>query len=281
MASMTSDQAPLGDLLNRDFGAMKSAMEEQLMIGISTGQGSKWIADRLMEVAEIPERRALVIARTEANRAYRQSNWEQMRSSRVTKGYRRMCFKPTACFACLMMDGDFYPIDAEPTDHPNGKCSFVPVTKHFDPMETGDWETGREWFDKLPPDDQRRIMGPGRYDIWQTEGLDPSKMVYNRENDVWGASPSKLRIDLYSVYDLEGVITSDGITITEVSNHFINQFDKRGINVYAAEEALTNPNSIFDASRPGSPCTRYLGDHAEIRVNPITGVLITGIKKKK
>ena len=38
-----------------------------------------------MQAAQIPERRALLIARTEINRAYRQSNWNQMRSGSPVK----------------------------------------------------------------------------------------------------------------------------------------------------------------------------------------------------
>lgn len=190
MAAMTADETPLDNLLAKSFGQMKEGMESALITGISTGQGSSWIADQLMKAAEIPEQRALLIARTEVNRTYRQSNWEQMRSSRAILGYRRMCYKDTACFACLMLDKEFYPVDAEPTDHPNGKCSFVPVTRHFDPGADPGWESGRDWFEHQDSDTQRSIMGPGRFDLWKQAGVDPRDMVYIKPNDVWGGSPA-------------------------------------------------------------------------------------------
>ena len=38
------------------------------MVRLSTGQGTSWIAQRMMEAVTIPEKRALTIARTEVNR---------------------------------------------------------------------------------------------------------------------------------------------------------------------------------------------------------------------
>ena len=188
-AAMTQDDAPLDRLLDKSFGQMKTGMEQALITGIATGQGSRWIAEQMMNAANIPEQRALLIARTEVNRAYRQANWERQRDSRAVVGYRRMCYKPTACFACLMLDGEFYPKTREPTDHPNGKCSFVPVTKHFDPANMEGWEKGSEWLQKQSEEDQRRIMGNSRYELMR-DGYDPRDMVWIKPNDTWGGSPA-------------------------------------------------------------------------------------------
>lgn len=194
-AAMAAEDAPLDRLLDKSFGQMKEGMESALITGISTGQGSSWIAQQMMDAAQIPEQRALLIARTEVNRAYRQSNWEQMRSSRAIRGYRRMCYKPTACFACLMLDGEFYSVDEEPTDHPNGKCSFVPVTRHFDPINSPDWQSGSDWFLEQDEETQHKLMGPGRFDLWKSGGVDPRAMVYIKPNDIWGGSPAVRRLE--------------------------------------------------------------------------------------
>lgn len=190
MSGMLSEPSPLSELLNKSWPETRDRIDQQLMIGISTGQGSNWIAQRMMEAAEIPEQRALLIARTEVNRAYRQANVEAMRSTRVTRGFRRMCYKPTACLACLMLDGEFYPVDSDPCDHPNGKCSFVPVTPHYDPLDDPEWQTGREWLEEQDEETQRRILGPARFDLWKQQGVDPRNMVYIKPNDVWGGSPA-------------------------------------------------------------------------------------------
>ena len=227
MAGMTAEESPLDNLLAKSFGQMKEGMEQALITGISTGQGSSWIADQLMQAAEIPERRALLIARTEVNRTYRQSNWEQMCSSRAILGYRRMCYPETACFACLMLDKEFYPVDSEPVDHPNGKCSFVPVTRHFDPADDPSWEGGREWFERQDPDTQRRIMGPGRYDLWKQAGVDPRDMVWIKPNNIWGGSPAVRPLkDLPRSFSMVRVDESDLVPFTaaEISKETAEQF---------------------------------------------------------
>lgn len=191
MSAMLSEPSPLNKLLNESWPIMHQGLNDVLLAGISAGMGANWIAKRMTEEANVPLKRAMTIARTEVNRAYRQANLETMRSSRTVKGYRRLCYKPTACFACLMMDGDYYDKMSDFSDHPNGKCSAVPVTKHFDPINDKDWMTGSDWFRKeLAEEEQRSLMGAGRYEAWKKDGVDPKGMVYIKENRTWGGSPT-------------------------------------------------------------------------------------------
>lgn len=189
-AGMLSALSPLAELLSKSWPETKSGIEQALITGISTGQGSAWIADRMMEAVAIPQQRALLIARTEVNRVYRQANLETMRESRAVRGYRRMCYPPTACFACLMMDGEYYDKAEDFSDHPNGKCSAVPVTKHFDPANDPNWERGQDWFARQDEATQRKLMGSGRFDLWKKDGVNPRAMVYIKENKTWGGSPA-------------------------------------------------------------------------------------------
>lgn len=190
MSGMLSEASPLSELLDKSFSQTREEIDRALITGISTGQGSSWIADQLANAAQVPLQRALVIARTEVNRAYRQANLETMRSSRAVRGYRRMCYPPTACFACLMMDGEYYDKMEDFSDHPNGKCSAVPVTKHFDPGADPNWQRGRDWFMQQDEDTQRKLMGPGRFELWSSGGVDLRDMVYIKPNDIWGGSPA-------------------------------------------------------------------------------------------
>lgn len=189
-AGMLSEQSPLSELLSKSWPETKSGIEQALITGISTGQGSAWIAEQMMLAVAIPLQRALLIARTEVNRVYRQANLEAMRESRAVLGYRRMCYPPTACFACLMMDGEYYDKDEAFSDHPNGKCSAVPVTRHFDPANDKNWERGQDWFARQDEATQRKLMGPGRFDLWKQQGVNPRDMVWIKPNKVWGGSPA-------------------------------------------------------------------------------------------
>ena len=119
ISGMLSEQSPLSRLLDKSFSQTRTEIDKALLIGLGTGQGSSWIAEQLSKAGQVPLERALLIARTEVNRAYRQANLETMRSSRAVRGYRRMCYPPTACFACLMMDGEYYDKAEDFSDHPN------------------------------------------------------------------------------------------------------------------------------------------------------------------
>ena len=195
MSGMLSEPSPLSKLLSESWPLLRDHLDEALLAGISAGMGAQWIAKRMAEQAGIPLKRATTIARTEVNRAYRQANLETMRSSRTVKGYRRLCYKPTACFACLMLDGEYYDKKEDFSDHPNGKCSAVPVTKHFDPINDEDWESGSDWFRKLSEEEQRKLIGHGRYEAWKADGINPKDMVYIKQSELWGGSPTVKTLD--------------------------------------------------------------------------------------
>ena len=190
MTGMLSENSPLAELLSESWPQMESGIQQALLAGIGTGQGADWVAREMAKAVDIPRKRALLIARTEVIRAYRQANLETMRSSRAVKGYRRLCFKPTACAACLMLDGEYYDKREDFSDHPNGKCSAVPVTRHYDPANESDWQKGGDWLMEQNEATQRSILGDGHYELWKNNGVDPRDMVYIKQNDLWGGSPT-------------------------------------------------------------------------------------------
>ena len=190
MTGMLSEESPLNALLAQSWPETQQGLNSALLAGITTGQSPQWIATQMRKAAGVPQKRALLIARTEVNRAYRAANLETMRSSRAVKGYRRICYKPTACFACLVLDGEYYDKLEDFSDHPNGKCAAVPVTKRYDPGNEKDWVKGADWFVDLPADNQRALMGAGHYDLWQQGKFSLQDMVYIKENELWGGSPT-------------------------------------------------------------------------------------------
>lgn len=188
MIGMSSTGAPLYELLKASYGDMAKGIAEALQIGIVRGQGVNELVKNMMSAGNISFERSTLIARTEINRAYRMTNIEQYRSTGIIRGFRRYCYKPTACLACLMMDGKYYWIDQELADHPNGKCTAIPELNGIDSSPS--WETGREWFEGLDPEDQERIMGRSLYALWKDYGIEPSSMVYMRNAGVWGSEPA-------------------------------------------------------------------------------------------
>lgn len=253
MTGMLSPDSPLSKLLAKSWPELKDKIESILMIGIGTGQGAEWIARQLESAIDIPYRRAILIARTEVNRAYREANLETMRASESVIGYRRMCYPPTACFACLMMDGDFYEKGEPFSDHPNGKCSLVPVTKHFDPINDPTWERGQKWFSRQDEGTQRKIMGAGRFDLWMNYGVNPRDMVYIKDNPLWGGSPTIKTVESLKMsanYSLSGKLFNTKPANQKISENgeVINPMfpidyyrmksalEQQGIDVWAATE---------------------------------------------
>ena len=192
MVGLTSAGSPLDDLLSADYGDSIRGISNALTTGITRGEGIEKIVKRMTQAANIGFDRSTRIARTEVNRAYRMATHAQYRESGVVVGFRRLVYKPTACFACLMLDGEYSDITKELEDHVMGKCTSVPCLRKNDRIE---WKTGREWFENLDPEEQRRIMGAGRYEAWKDGKIkDLRQFVTIKPNPIWGGSPTILSL---------------------------------------------------------------------------------------
>lgn len=198
MAGFAGNGAPLAQLLQHDYGDMAASVTDALVTGVGLGKSVKTVAQEMRDAMGMEYSRSVRIARTEINRSYRLANAEQYRKSGVVVKVLRLCYPPTACLACLVMDGDECP-NGVCEDHPNGKCSTIAVTigGHYP-----EWEHGVDWLKDQTEADQRRIMGDARYEMWQ-QGVPLRDMVTMRVNPVWGGSPSMVSIaDLKAKYNI-------------------------------------------------------------------------------
>ncbi len=122
-------------------------------------------------------------------------------------------------------------------------------------------------------------MGAGRFELWKNgEITDLRKFALVRENETWGGSPALLRLENLGLFDFIGTTAADGTVITGFSNHSLSRIEERHVSLYGIEEALTNPITIEDKSRPESPAKQLSGAHALVRINPKTGNVITAMK---
>ena len=198
MAGFAGNGAPLAQLLQHDYGDLAASVTDALVTGVGLGKSVQTVAQEMRDAMGMEYSRSVRIARTEINRSYRLANAEQYRKSGVVVKVLRLCYPPTACLACLVMDGDECP-NGVCEDHPNGKCSTIAVTigGHYP-----EWEHGVDWLKDQTEADQRRIMGDARYEMWQ-QGVPLLDMVTMRVNPVWGGSPSMVSIaDLKAKYNI-------------------------------------------------------------------------------
>lgn len=186
VAGFAGNGAPLAELLKRDYADLGQRVTDALITGIGLGKGAHAVAKDMRDAMSIDYDRSVRIARTEINRAYRLANAEQYRLSGVVQKVVRLCYPPTACFACLELDGEECP-NGICDDHPNGKCTTVAITIGG---VMPDWQHGHEWLMEQSVVDQRRIMGDERYELWKKDHIPLRDMVQMKPNPVWGGSPS-------------------------------------------------------------------------------------------
>ena len=186
MIGFGGDGSPLWALLMNSFGLKATeGIVQALVSGLALGMSTKSIARRLLEEFGVNLERAMLIARTETQRAYRAGSVQQYRDSGVVTGFMRLVKKEGACLGCLLLDGEMFDLAQEMDDHPNGRCTVVPIVRG---MEPPDWEKGPEWFENLSEAEQRRIMGDKRYELWKN-GTPLSAFATKAHDDVWGDMP--------------------------------------------------------------------------------------------
>ena len=67
------------------------------------------------------------LARTLTQHAYQQSLVESTKDNDLITGFQWVANGSRACELCLSMNGNIYPKDELPLDHPNGMCIFPPL----------------------------------------------------------------------------------------------------------------------------------------------------------
>jgi hypothetical protein len=179
------DGSPLLALLMKDFGAGVNGLINALVTGVAMGQSVKQIVRAMVDGMGMGLDRAILIARTETQRAYRMGSVEQYRESGVVTGFMRLVKKEGACLGCLLLDGETFETADELDDHPNGRCTAVPIVRG---VELPTWEKGPEWLKDQPEAKQREIMGDARYELWKN-GVPLEDMTSKAHDEVWGDSP--------------------------------------------------------------------------------------------
>lgn len=187
MVGLAGNGSPLRAVL-ADAGRLgPDALANELIRGVALGLNPREIARRAMRQGLATSyTRMMTIARTEVIRVARQTTQDNFRHSKVVRAYRRVAAKSRrTCLACLALDGREYALDVPFEEHPNGRCSMIPVLIRGPRVE---FETGPEWFARQPEEVQRSMMGPSRYAAWSTGKLSFDDMIQRTHSPVWGDS---------------------------------------------------------------------------------------------
>lgn len=144
--------------------------------GILQGQAARDVARRLEAgLQTITFARAYRIARTETNRAYREGARASYTANRniVQSWAWRAAVENTQhppCGACFARHGQIFPISEPMQTHPNCRCRMVPRRSPLLGVLPNDPKLpdAKAAFDALAPAQQRRILGPGRLDLYRS-----------------------------------------------------------------------------------------------------------------
>jgi hypothetical protein len=200
MIGLAGNGAPISKLLllrmvrGEDGSPLPGVLERLTQILIDStalGRNPRVTARLMRDSLSGGLQKALVIARSEQLRVYRQVAWDQYASSGVVDGQRRLTAHDNrVCPACLADEGTVYhgPI----SDHPNGRCTGVPNVEGMPPVQ---WMMGEDWLRAQDAETQQAILGPGRWDAWSNGAFNFGDLVRPTFSNEWGGglTPTPLR----------------------------------------------------------------------------------------
>jgi hypothetical protein len=124
MIGKTSTGAPLYNLLLNLYPQTVDKLVQTLVNDTALGWNPTKTAREMRRVSDIPLNRSLVIARTEQLNVLRESSIDQMKSSRVCKGWIRV-EQPDCCDECQEVNGKKYSFNESFDTHPNCRGGVI------------------------------------------------------------------------------------------------------------------------------------------------------------
>lgn len=186
ISGMTVD-GPLADLLATfgDEAAMK--MRSTLITGVALGHNPYKIARELKRTMGISLTRANLIARTEVNRAHRETSRASYRQNNhiVTGWVWHSACDDRTCAVCWAMHGTEFDLDTPMVAHPACRCAMIPKTKTWKelgftsdiPETSFSSPSGTDLFRQASPDTQRAVLGPRAYEAYRNGEVDLTDFV--------------------------------------------------------------------------------------------------------
>ena len=185
MVGLTADGSPLFSVLEKRALApdMVAGLTRNLIEAISMGYSPRKTAEMMADGLADGLSKALVIARTEQIRAFREATLMQYQETGFIQQYQRHAVPAErTCLACLALDGQISDVNEPVESHPNCRCFITPIIPGFDTPKT---DSGESWLEKQDEKTQRAILGDARYQLWQ-DGTPLSAMVKIKDDPVWG-----------------------------------------------------------------------------------------------
>lgn len=155
---MMGDGSPIIEYYRQTLAPqVAEAIRTEVIKAVAAGTDFRTIANELLKTGQITRSRALMVARTEVNRVRREATRQTYIESGVTTEWEWAAAHSTrTCPACLAMDGRRFKLEDAFPQHPNCRCTMIPV---IEGIERPQRRLGRDYFESLSDEDKRKILG--------------------------------------------------------------------------------------------------------------------------
>lgn len=230
---------PVHTLLEDNYPMAVEQMTQALVRSVAMGLPPMQTAREMMNGMAGGLNHAMTVARSELLRVYREASRLQYDSTGAVIAYKRLASRSgNTCILCLMLDGEIYETDELMYVHPNDRCCMIPIVRGVDPPE---WELGRDWLKRQDAALQKKIMGPGAWEMWKSGELNLMDLVDKTHHPTWG--PSLRRVPLK---DLRGGPGAGGAPVSpDVGDSgpagWKPSMTRSAANEWAADSAIPGP----------------------------------------
>ena len=191
--------AAVGRLLAQLGPDAAQAVTQALVQGLALGKNPQVVANGMRDALGGNLTRALTIARTETLRAYREASRATFTANAsVLDGWTWVsALGKRTCASCFAQHGSVHPLTEVMATHPRCRCSMAPAPKSYRELGYGDTpesvkiEKGPDIFRRLPVDEQRATLGPGKLAALRSNGITLPDLVARKDSPVWGPGTSE------------------------------------------------------------------------------------------
>jgi SPP1 gp7 family putative phage head morphogenesis protein len=179
LVGRTQDGGSLTKLFSRLQQPVRDAAKDALIDGFAAGESAQTIAARLREAADIGKVRALTIARTETNEAYRAATREFYTEAKIKQYVWMAVLDARTCVICWSLHGRVFNSNKKVFSHPNCRCTLIPF------KNGQNIASGLDRFAKLEPGFQKQILGSSRFELFKG-GAEISSFVGSKKDEEFG-----------------------------------------------------------------------------------------------
>ncbi len=180
-----SDGSPLENLLATFGDDAAKAASQTLIDGLASGRGLRVVASEFRKATGSSAVRAARISRQSILSSYREASLQAYRQNESLLGgwvWLSALQAGRTCGLCIAMHGTIHPLTESFASHVACRCSMVPLVKGA-PTRI---EAGRDLFAQWSEDDQAKVLGKGKYELFKHGDLSLDHLVGEGTDRRWG-----------------------------------------------------------------------------------------------